>query len=227
MSESGLQFEFFDDEDDEYNDHSHPFERSNPSWSEDQFERSHPSWSSLFGARTYFDTPLSLRSPRMSIPHWDNQQHNNSTPLLLPASPSSSYSSSPSGSFTHLPLLLALPPSQPFSSSSSSSTTTSHPVLIPEDVYPLILSFLDARTLHSASLASSHLRDLVKNPDLWVGLCLSVWGISVDELMPPEARRLYWLMERRLNDLKSGALLGSLGGADRGGIEGRLRSASF
>ena len=84
------------------------------------------------------------------------------------------------------------------------------------DVYPLILSYLDANTLQSASLVSSHLRDLASDPRLWVSLCFGVYGINVDELSPPDAKKVYWLMDRRLKDLKQGALLGP-----------RLRSASF
>ena len=130
---SGLQFALLDDE--EIVDDGFECFVERPTSSEhnyydwDDFQENLGTDCNLRGVRAYFDTPLSLRSPRLSLP----LDLDRNLPLLLPASPSSSYSSSPAGSYQALPLL-ALPPSQPFSSPRSSSKHASEMelTLIPE-----------------------------------------------------------------------------------------------
>eukprot|EP00519_Triparma_laevis_P013742 CAMPEP_0182493144 /NCGR_PEP_ID=MMETSP1321-20130603/2163_1 /TAXON_ID=91990 /ORGANISM="Bolidomonas sp., Strain RCC1657" /LENGTH=67 /DNA_ID=CAMNT_0024695833 /DNA_START=106 /DNA_END=309 /DNA_ORIENTATION=- len=67
---------------------------------------------------------------------------------------------------------------------------------------------------------------MAQKPDLWVNLCKKVFGVKVDELKPPDAKQVYLLMERRLKDLKMGALnAGML--AEKSVFDRRLRSGTF
>lgn len=121
-----------------------------------------------------------------------------SPPSLVPASPCSSYSMSPSNSS---PLLLSLPPTQ-----TQTQTQVILENVIPEDVLPLVCSFLQARELLTIGMASKSMNAISNDPTLWIRLVSSVFGTCVDELSPPDAQEVYKVMNRRLRDLKAGAL---------------------
>ena len=135
---------------------------------------SHPFFSGGLGA----SIPIPVPTSRSSLP------------ALAPASPCSSLPISPCGS------LLSLPSPPPFSLESPA-------VLIPDDVLPLICSFLRARELLVVGSVSVQMYKISRDPQNWVRLCKSVFGISVDELSPPDAMKVYELMQTRLRDLKT------------------------
>mmetsp|Transcript_16101 Transcript_16101/g.33011 ORF Transcript_16101/g.33011 Transcript_16101/m.33011 type:complete len:214 (-) Transcript_16101:27-668(-) len=128
-----------------------------------------------------------------------------SVPKVVPASPCSSYSMSPcSGS----PFLLSLPPPPASVSTHFDENTLLVENVIPDDVLPLVCSYLGARELLTIGMASKDMNKISNDPELWVRLVSSVFGTEVDQLSPPDAQEVYKIMNRRLRDLKNGLMEG-------------------
>jgi hypothetical protein len=102
-------------------------------------------------------------------------------------SPSSSLSSVSSPHYHRYskPYKTAAPPLLLPPSTTAESSVESTAIIIAEDIIPQILSYLDAITLtKSISLTCKSWNTLSKCNTIWKNLCISKFGIDVNELIP-------------------------------------------